>query len=57
MIFTVEPMLVTGSQDWEQWDDDWTVVTRDGSRCAQFEHTIVIREDGPEILTLPPSQL
>ncbi|WP_282851518.1 type I methionyl aminopeptidase [Gulosibacter sediminis] len=57
MIFTIEPMLVTGSQDWEQWDDDWTVVTRDGSRCAQFEHTIVVREDGPEILTLPPSEL
>ncbi|SJM49609.1 type I methionyl aminopeptidase [Gulosibacter sp. 10] len=57
MIFTVEPMLVTGSQDWEQWDDGWTVVTRDGSRCAQFEHTVFITEQGPEILTLPPSQL
>ncbi len=57
MIFTVEPMLVTGSQDWEQWDDDWTVVTRDGSWCAQYEHTILITENGAEILTLPPSQL
>ena len=57
MIFTVEPMLVTGSQDWEQWDDDWTVVTKDGSWCAQYEHTILVTEDGVEILTLPPSQL
>lgn len=55
MIFTVEPMLVTGSQAWEQWDDGWTIVTRDGSRCAQFEHTILITNDGYEILTLPPS--
>lgn len=55
MIFTVEPMLVTGSQAWRQWDDDWTVVTRDGSRCAQYEHTILITEGGPEILTLPPA--
>lgn len=53
MIFTVEPMLTLGSQDWEQWDDGWTVVTRDGSRCAQFEHTILITETGQEILTLP----
>lgn len=57
MIFTVEPMLVTGSQDWESWDDDWTIVTKDGSRCAQFEHTILVTEDGYEILTLPPSEL
>ena len=55
MVFTVEPMLVTGSQDWAQWDDDWTIVTRDGSRCAQFEHTVLIGEDGPELLTLPSS--
>lgn len=56
MVFTVEPMLVTGSQDWRSWDDGWTIVTNDGSRCAQFEHTIYIGEDGPEILTLPASQ-
>ena len=56
MIFTVEPMLVAGEQAWEQWDNGWTIVTRDRSRCAQFEHTIVIREDGPEILTLPASE-
>ncbi|RRJ88801.1 type I methionyl aminopeptidase [Gulosibacter macacae] len=56
MVFTVEPMLVTGSQQWRLWDDGWTVVTRDGSRCAQFEHTIYVGEDGVEILTLPSSQ-
>ncbi|MCD4557426.1 type I methionyl aminopeptidase [Schaalia sp. lx-100] len=53
MVFTVEPMLTLGSIDWEQWDDDWTVVTRDRSRSAQFEHTVVVTEDGARILTLP----
>ncbi|MDC4232995.1 type I methionyl aminopeptidase [Actinomyces sp. B33] len=53
MVFTVEPMLTLGGVEWEQWDDDWTVVTADRSRTAQFEHTIVVTEDGPEILTLP----
>ncbi|MCI1642535.1 MAG: type I methionyl aminopeptidase [Actinomyces sp.] len=53
MVFTVEPMLTLGTVEWEQWDDGWTVVTADRSRTAQFEHTIVVTEDGPEILTLP----
>ena len=53
MVFTIEPMLTLGSIDWEQWEDDWTVVTADRSRTAQFEHTIVVTEDGAEILTLP----
>lgn len=53
MCFTVEPMLCLGSAESHVWDDDWTVVTNDGSWCAQFEHTIVIHDDGPEILTLP----
>lgn len=53
MVFTIEPMLTLGGIDWEQWDDDWTVVTADRSRTAQFEHTIVVTEDGAEILTLP----
>ena len=35
------------------WDDDWTVLTVDGSRCAQFEHTLVVTETGAEVLTLP----
>ncbi|EEH63514.1 methionine aminopeptidase, type I [Gleimia coleocanis DSM 15436] len=53
MVFTVEPMLTLGAHTWQQWDDDWTVVTSDRSRTAQFEHTVVVTEDGFEILTLP----
>ena len=53
MVFTIEPMLTLGTHDWDIWSDDWTVVTKDRSLTAQFEHTIVITEDGPEILTLP----
>ncbi|MEO8829391.1 type I methionyl aminopeptidase [Lapillicoccus sp.] len=53
MTFTIEPMLNLGSADWEMWDDRWTVVTKDRARSAQFEHTILITEDGNEILTLP----
>jgi methionyl aminopeptidase len=53
MTFTIEPMLNLGSHEWEMWDDRWTVVTKDRSRSAQFEHTILITEDGNEILTLP----
>jgi methionyl aminopeptidase len=51
MVFTVEPMITLGSREWEMWDDGWTVTTADKSITAQFEHTILITEDGPEILT------
>ncbi|MDO5727837.1 MAG: type I methionyl aminopeptidase [Bowdeniella nasicola] len=53
MVFTIEPMLTLGTAASKQWDDGWTVVTADGSRSAQFEHTIVVRADGAEVLTLP----
>ena len=53
MVFTIEPMLTLGTHEWDMWPDDWTVVTKDRSITAQFEHTIVITEGGPEILTLP----
>ena len=53
MVFTIEPMLTLGGIEWEQWDDGWTVVTKDRSRTAQFEHTLVVTEDGAEVLTLP----
>jgi len=53
MVFTIEPMLDLGTPDWTMWDDGWTVVTSDGSRSAQFEHTILVTEDGAEVLTLP----
>lgn len=53
MVFTIEPMITEGKQDCEEWDDDWTVVTKDGGRAAQFEHTVLITDNGVEILTLP----
>jgi methionyl aminopeptidase len=53
MTFTIEPMLCLGSYAWEMWDDNWTVVTRDRRRSAQFEHTLLVTETGAEILTLP----
>ncbi|TFD52541.1 type I methionyl aminopeptidase [Cryobacterium sp. Hh11] len=53
MVFTIEPMLTLGTSDWDIWDDDWTVLTRDRSITAQFEHTLVVTERGAEILTLP----
>ena len=53
MVFTVEPMLCMGSQSNHEWGDGWTVITDDGSWVAQFEHTIHITPDGPEVLTLP----
>jgi methionyl aminopeptidase len=53
MTFTIEPMLTLGTIEWDLWDDGWTVVTRDGARSAQFEHTLVVTDSGAEILTLP----
>ena len=53
MIFTIEPMLTLGGIEWDMWDDDWTVVTRDRKRSAQFEHTMVVTADGVDVLTLP----
>ena len=53
MTFTIEPMLNLGTHEWAMWDDDWTVVTKDRKRSAQFEHTILITDSGSEILTLP----
>jgi methionyl aminopeptidase len=52
MVFTIEPMLTLGTYEWDMWPDNWTVLTKDKSITAQFEHTIAITEDGPEILTL-----
>ena len=52
MTFTIEPMITLGSPDLSVWDDGWTAVTRDGSRSAQFEHTLVVTDDGVEVLTV-----
>ena len=53
MVFTIEPMINLGGLAWEMWDDGWTVVTADRKWTAQFEHTLVVTEDGAEILTVP----
>eukprot|EP00933_Yihiella_yeosuensis_P029695 TRINITY_DN23318_c1_g1_i2.p1 TRINITY_DN23318_c1_g1~~TRINITY_DN23318_c1_g1_i2.p1 ORF type:complete len:556 (-),score=128.58 TRINITY_DN23318_c1_g1_i2:295-1722(-) len=54
-VFTVEPMLNLGKSGKDKiWPDNWTAVTRNGRRSAQFEHTFLITEDGFEILTARP---
>ena len=53
MTFTIEPMLNLGTHEWVMWDDGWTVVTADGRRSAQFEHTLLVTADGAEVLTQP----
>ena len=53
MTFTIEPMLNLGTHRWEMWADGWTVVTKDRRRSAQFEHTLLVTDDGAEVLTLP----
>jgi methionyl aminopeptidase len=52
MTFTIEPMLTLGGIDYDMWADGWTVLTKDRKRTAQFEHTLVVTDDGHEILTL-----
>ncbi|HSX67690.1 type I methionyl aminopeptidase [Nocardioides sp.] len=53
MTFTIEPMLNLGTHDYTMWADNWTVVTKDLKRSAQFEHTLLVTADGAEILTNP----
>jgi methionyl aminopeptidase len=53
MTFTIEPMLTLGVVSYDVWSDGWTAVTKDHKRTAQFEHTVLVTEDGHEILTLP----
>ena len=53
MCFTIEPMINQGTKDVVVGDDGWRVMTRDGAWSAQFEHTVLITEDGVEVLTLP----
>ena len=54
MTFTIEPMLTLGDPSCALWDDAWTAVTLDGRRTAQFEHTVLVTEDGVERLTVLP---
>ena len=50
-VFTIEPMINAGVQKDITWPDNWTAVTADGQRSAQFEHTLLITENGCEVLT------
>jgi methionyl aminopeptidase len=49
----IEPMLTSGGAETRILEDDWTVVTEDGSRAVHWEHTVAITDDGPWILTGP----
>jgi methionyl aminopeptidase len=53
MTFTIEPMITLGSDKHRMWDDEWTAVTIDGQRTAQFEHTVLVTDDGFDVLTAP----
>ena len=53
MTLTIEPMINLGALPYDIWDNGWTVQNRDGKFSAQFEHTLVITDDGNEILTIP----
>ena len=55
MTLAIEPMINEGCADVVWLDDDWTVVTEDGSRSAHYENTILITDGEPEILTLSQS--
>ena len=55
-VFTIEPMINLGGFQDCLWPDNWTAVTRDGSRSSQFEHTMVVTETGVELLTAKPGQ-
>jgi methionyl aminopeptidase len=54
MVLAIEPMVTAGRPAVRTLDDGWTAVTQDGSLAAHWEHTVVVTEDGPEILSLPP---
>ncbi len=54
MVFTIEPMLNQGSAKVRDLKDGWTVVTKDNSLSAQWEHTVAVTADGFEVLTLQP---
>ena len=52
MVFTIEPMINAGKRDIKEMGDGWTIVTKDHSLSAQWEHTVVVTETGYEVLTL-----
>jgi methionyl aminopeptidase len=54
MVFTIEPMINAGRRDIKELPDGWTIVTKDRSLSAQWEHTVAVTDDGVEILTRLP---
>ncbi|OVZ62844.1 type I methionyl aminopeptidase [Pigmentiphaga sp. NML080357] len=56
MVFTIEPMINQGRPEVRTEDDGWTVVTRDGTLSAQFEHTVAVTRTGVRVLTLRPEE-
>lgn len=56
MTFTIEPMINAGKRHTRLLPDNWTVVTKDRSLSAQWEHMVAVTEDGVEVLTLPPDE-
>ena len=52
MVIAIEPMVIMGTEETRALDDDWTVVSADGTYAAHFEHTVAITEGDAEILTL-----
>lgn len=53
MTFTIEPIFTEGAEATTLWPDAWTVQTVDGGRAAQFEHVVLITDEGHELLTVP----
>ena len=51
MVITIEPFLTTGARHIYTEDDGWTLKTTDGSRSVQFEHTLVVTQNQPIIVT------
>ena len=56
MTLAIEPMVNAGAADVEMAEDKWTIFTKDGSLSAHYEHTVAVRRNGPDILTLPLDQ-
>ena len=54
MIFTIEPMINAGKAAIRELADGWTIVTKDHSLSAQWEHTVLVTESGHEVLTISP---